>query len=165
MNRRSTMHKVIISTVAIAGLLGCSEMKKMMHEREVEGNLVACPANKTSIGDVPSCGKVWKLTWGNAELKGDGDIEAEVKGLVLNDTSTGQANGTPDGVDGVAAAVVCSTPSGATVAGQTDVVALSKEGDAKIKAHINLPSCIAPVIVLRERYEGKIGGWLAATGM
>ena len=159
------MYKTAVSILAIVGLLGCSEMRKMMHETEVQGNLVACPANKTSIGDVPSCGKIWKLTWGEAELKGNGDIEAEVKGLVLNDPSTGQSNGTPDGVDGVAAAVVCSTPDGAAVAAQTDVVPLSKEGDAKIKAHVNLPSCVAPVIVLRERYEGKIGGWLAATGM
>ncbi len=158
------MRKVLVSTVAIVALAGCAEMKKMMHDKEVEGNLVACPANKTAIGDVPSCGKVWKLGWGQAELKDNGDIEAEVKGLVLNDTSTGTSNGTPDGVDGVAAAVVCHNPGGATVAAQTDVVPLSKEGDAKIKAHVNLPSCIAPTIVLRERYEGKIGGWLAATG-
>jgi len=159
------MFKLLVSTLGIVGLVGCAEMKQMMHDKEVEGNLVACPANKTAIGNVPSCGKVWKLTWGNAELKGNGDIEAEVKGLVLNDTSTGKANGTPDGVDGVAAAVVCNTPSGAAVAAETDVVALSKEGNAKIKAHVNLPSCIAPVILLRERYEGKIGGWLASTGI
>jgi hypothetical protein len=158
------MYKLVISTVAIVGLVGCAEIQKMTHEKEVEGSLVACPANNTSIGDVPSCGKVWKLGWGYAELKDNGDIEAEVKGLVLNDSSTGAANGTPDGVDGVAAAVVCQTPSGGSVAAQTDVVALSKEGNAKIKAHVNLPSCVAPVIVLRERYEGKIGGWLAATG-
>ena len=158
------MNKILVLTLAAFGLVGCAEIQKMTHEKGVEGNLVACPANKTSIGDVPSCGKVWKLGWGSAELKDNGDIEAEVKGLVLNDTSTGAANGTPDGVDGVAAAVVCQTPSGGSVAAQTDVVALSKEGNAKIKAHVNLPSCIAPVIVLRERYEGKIGGWLAATG-
>jgi hypothetical protein len=158
------MNKVLVVTLAMFGLVGCAEIQKMTHEKGLEGNLVACPANKTSIGDVPSCGKVWKLAWGEAELKDNGDIEAEVKGLVLNDTSTGAANGTPDGVDGLAAAVVCQTPSGGSVGAQTDVVALSKEGNAKIKAHVNLPSCVAPVIVLRERYEGKIGGWLAATG-
>jgi hypothetical protein len=158
------MNKAVVLTLAILGLVGCAEIQKMTHEKGLEGNLVACPANNTAIGDVPSCGKVWKLGWGSAELKDNGDIEAEVRGLVLNDTSTGTANGTPDGVDGVAAAVVCQTSSGGSVAAQTDVVALSKEGNAKIKAHVNLPSCIAPVIVLRERYEGKIGGWLAATG-
>jgi hypothetical protein len=51
------------------------------------------------------------------------------------------------------------------VAAQTDVVPLSKTGDAKVKAKVTVPSdCANPVIVLRERYEGKIGGWLAATG-
>ncbi len=43
---------------------------------------------------------------------------------------------------------------------------LSKSGDAKIKVTVSLPNgCVGPVIVLRERYEGKIGGWLAGTGM
>jgi hypothetical protein len=154
------MHKVFAFTVAIAALAGCAEMEKMMGV-EVKSKLVACPT-KTPIGEVPSCGKVWKLASGSAELKTDGDLAAEVKGLVLDDASTGQFNGTPDGVDGVAAAVVC----GGKVAAQTGVVPLSKTGDAKVNAKVSVPSdCTKPVIVLRERYEGKIGGWLAATAM
>jgi hypothetical protein len=110
---------------------------------------------------VPSCGKIWKLGHGEAELERDGELEVEVYGLVLNDASTGDANGTPDGVDGVAAAVVC----GGKVVAQTDVVPLSKDGNAKIDRRVSVPSdCANLVIVLRERYEGKIGGWLAATG-
>ena len=85
-------------------------------------NLHACPATKTAIGDVPSCGKVWKLASGTAELTPEGNLEVEVKGLVLNDASTGDSNGTPDGVDGVAAAVVCHGVSGFKVGPQTDVV-------------------------------------------
>jgi hypothetical protein len=154
------MSKALVVTLAIAALAGCAEMGKKGVEVK-EGHLAACPATKTSIGDVPSCGKVWKLASGEAELEKDGELEAEVHGLVLNDASTGDANGTPDGVDGVAAAVVC----GGKVAAQTDVVPLSKEGNAKVKAKVSVPSdCASPVIVLRERYEGKIGGWLAATG-
>ena len=110
---------------------------------------------------MPSCGKVWKLGSGSAELKKDGALSVSVKGLVLNDASTGQYNGTPDGVDGVAAAVIC----GGKVAAQTDVVPLGKTGDASVKAKVSVPeSCATPIIALRERYEGKIGGWLAATG-
>lgn len=154
------MSRAFVVTLAIAALAGCAEMEKIMGV-EVKAKLAACPATKTAIGDVPSCGKVWKLASGEAELKKNGELEAEVKGLVLNDTSTGDANGTPDGVDGVAAAVVC----GGKMAAQTDVVPLSKAGDAKVKAKVSVPSdCANPVIVLRERYEGKIGGWLAATG-
>ena len=152
--------KLLVSTLALAALAGCAEVEKLMGV-EVKSKLVACPT-KVAIGDVPSCGKVWKLGSGSAELKKDGDIEVEVKGLVLNDASTGTANGTPDGVDGVAAAVVC----GGKVSAQTDVVPLSKEGDAKVKAKVSVPSdCKTPIIVLRERYEGQVKGWLAATAM
>ncbi len=163
------MYKVLASTLAIAALVGCAEMEKAENKVmgvEVKAKLMACPATGTAIGDVPSCGKVWKLTSGDAELKKNGELEAEVKGLVLNDASTGTSNGTPDGVDGVAAAVVCHGTSGFKVGAQTDVVPLSKEGGAKIKAKVSVPSdCTNPVIVLRERYEGQVKGWLAATGM
>lgn len=155
------MNKLLVATLAIAALAGCAEMNKMMGYEVKSDKLIACPTGK-AIGDVPSCGKVWKLASGSAELKKDGSLEVEVKGLVLNDASTGTSNGTPDGVDGVAAAVVC----GGKVAGQTDVVPLSKAGDAKVMAKVSMPSdCASPIVVLRERYQGKIGGWLAATGM
>lgn len=132
---------------------------------EFESPLVACLSNGTAIGGVNSCGKIWKLKSGKAELK-KGILEVEVKGLVLNDASVGQYNGSPDGVDAVAAAVICHGPSGASVAAQLDPVPLSKEGNAKAKGKVSLPNgCVGPVVVLRERYEGKIGGWLAGTGM
>src|SRR4249920_2262967 len=118
------MSKVLVFALAIT-LAGCAEMGKK--GIEVKGHLAACPATKAAIGDVPSCGKAWKLASGEAELEKDGDLEVEVYGLVLNDASTGDANGTPDGVDGVAAAVVC----GGKVVAQTEVVALSKQGNAK----------------------------------
>ena len=152
------MHKAIGAALAITALAGCADGGKRV---EIESKMVACPA-QAAIGDVPSCGKAWKLRSGKAELERDGELEVEVKGLVLNDASTGQANGTPDGVDGVAAGVLC----GGKVVAQTDAVPLSKEGDAKIDTRVSVPSdCAKPVIVLRERYEGKIGGWLAATSV
>jgi hypothetical protein len=133
---------------------------------EFESPLAACLSNGTAIGDVNSCGKIWKLKSGKAELKASGKLKVEVKGLVLNDASVGQYNGSPDGVDAVAAAVICHGPSGAAVAAQLDPVPLSKTGDAKAEGTVSLPNgCVGPVIVLRERYEGKIGGWLAGTGM
>jgi hypothetical protein len=158
------MNKNIGITVSIAVVMTCGFTGASFAD-EFEARLVACPANKTAIGDVGSCGKIWKLHSGKAELSKSGKLEVKVKGLVLNDTSVGDANGTPDGVDAVAAAVICSGPNGAAVAAQTEPVPLSKAGDAKIEAKVSLPNgCVGPVIVLRERYEGKIGGWLAATG-
>jgi hypothetical protein len=123
--------------------------------------LAACPAEKKAIGDVNSCGKKWKVRSGQAQVLADGMINVQVSGLVLDDTSVGDANGTPDGVDAVAVAILCD----GKVAAQTDPVALSKQGDAKVTGTISVPQgCASPVVVVRERYEGKIGGWLASTG-
>lgn len=126
-----------------------------------EMKLSACLHNGVTIGGVGSCGKVWKLASGHATLKPGGKLSFQVKGLVLDDASTGQFNGTADGVDAVAPAVVC----GGKVAAQGKPVKLSKSGSAKGSVKLKVPaSCAAPVVILRERYEGKIGGWLAATG-
>jgi hypothetical protein len=155
------------STIRITGaaLALCGLAQAALADEEFEAPLVACLSNGTAIGGVNSCGKIWKLKSGKAELK-KGKLEVEVKGLVLNDESVGKFNGSPDGVDAVAAAVICHGPSGATVAAQLDPVPLSKEGNAKAEGKVSLPKgCVGPVIVLRERYEGKIGGWLAGTGL
>ena len=126
-----------------------------------EMKLSACLHNGITIGPVTSCGKVWKLASGHAELKPAGKLSFQVKGMVLDDASTGAANGTADGVDAVAPAVVC----GNKVAAQGKPVKLSKSGNAKGSAKLKVPSnCASPVVILRARYEGKIGGWLAATG-
>lgn len=155
------MYRTALSLAAVVAALAATPVSAA----ELKAELVACPANKTAIGDVGSCGKIWKLKSGDVHLSAD-RVKVSVKGLVLNDASTGEFNGTPDGVDAVAAAVICHGPDGAKVAAQTDVVPLSKAGDAKVDAKISLPNgCIAPVVVLRERYEGKIGGWLAGSGM
>lgn len=157
---RNTARSIAAAVALIALPAGAA------HAGDFEARLTACPANKTAIGEVGSCGKIWKLKSGKAELKSNGQLEVEVRGLVLNDPTTEAYNGTPDGVDGVAAAVLCSSPEGMKIAAQTEVVPLAKSGDAKVKAKVALPGgCIAPVVVLRERYEGNIGGWLAATGM
>jgi hypothetical protein len=126
--------------------------------------LVACPSDKTVIGGVNACGKVWALGTGEVELSGGGALRVMLHGLVLNDASVGNFNGSPDGVDAVAAALVCGGVN-ATVVAQAEPVALSPKGDAQIEAKITMPRhCFAPVVIIRERYEGKIGGWLATTG-
>jgi hypothetical protein len=126
--------------------------------------MIACPSDKTVIGGVNACGKVWTLSTGEAELSADGMLHVMLHGLVLNDASVGKFNGSPDGVDAVAATLICGG-SNAAVAAQAEPVPLSPKGDAQIEVKLTMPQhCFAPVVVVRERYEGKIGGWLAATG-
>jgi hypothetical protein len=128
--------------------------------------MVACPQDGTAIGGVNSCGKIWNIKSGKAELDKSGKLEIEVKGLVLNDpTLPADVNGTADGVTEVVGSVVCSGGGTSKVVAETTRFPLSKSGDAKIKAKVDLPkSCAAPIILVREIWEGKVGGWLAATG-
>lgn len=126
----------------------------------VKVQLRACPTG-TAVGEVGSCGKIWKLGAGDASLDSAGNFKAMVKGLVLNDPTTAEFNGTADGVAHVVGAVLCA----GNVAGQTEWVPLTKSGDATIKAKLNLPAtCIAPTLLVREVWDGKVGGWLAGPG-
>ena len=128
---------------------------------DFESPMTACLANKTAIGDVGSCGKVWKIESGEASLESNGRLHIKVTGLVLDDASTGKFNGTADGVTHVVGAILCS----GKLAVQTEWAALSNHGKAQIDTKVNLPSsCIAPTLVVREVWEGKVGGWLAAAG-
>jgi hypothetical protein len=162
---RSVSASVIVWCAVSAAVLAAPPAARA-EDAVLKASMVACPSDKTVIGGVNACGKIWALASGEATLAADGTLSLDVHGLVLNDASVGKFNGTPDGVDAVAAAVICSAAAGATVAAQADPVPLSAKGDAMVKVKLAMPkSCVAPVVVLRERYEGKIGGWLAATGM
>lgn len=132
----------------------------------LKAGMTACPQDGTAIGGVNSCGKIWNIKGGRAALDSDGKLEIEVKGLVLNDpTLPGEVNGTADGVAEVVGSIVCSGGGSAKVVAETARFPLSKSGDAKIKAQVNVPKgCIAPIVLVREIWEGKIGGWLAASG-
>jgi hypothetical protein len=110
-----------------------------------------------------SCGKIWKLESGRVALTAGGKLTVDIHGLGLNDDSVGKFKGSPDGVDAVAVALVCGDKGGAVVA-QTEPKALNQSGDAGIEATLSIPkACVDPVVLVRERYEGKIGGWLATT--
>jgi hypothetical protein len=123
--------------------------------------LTACLADKKPMGDVNSCGKKWKIGTSSARVTADGTTNVEVSGLVLDDVSVGDANGTADGVDAIAVAVLCD----GKVAAQAEPTPLSKQGAAKFAGKLAVPQhCASPMVVVRERYEGKIGGWLAGAG-
>jgi hypothetical protein len=87
----------------------------------VNKQLAACLAEKKPMGEVNSCGKKWKIGSSSARLAADGNVSVEVSGLVLDDVSVGDANGSPDGVDAIAVAVLCD----GKVAAQADPVPLS----------------------------------------
>ena len=145
--KRSILAMAAVIFVGIGGV--------QADDNVLAAKLAACPSDGTAVGGVNSCGKIWALGSGQVMLSSDGKLAVEVQGLVLNDETTGEYNGTPDGVTGVAAALICY----GNVVAQTDVAPLSASGDATIDAKLASPStCFGPVVVLRDQYEGEIGG-------
>jgi hypothetical protein len=157
MKKMFTLIGSLSACLLVAGLAGTANADEIL-----KGKLRPCVKDGTTFGEVGSCGKVWKLGSGEAKLESDGKLKVEVKGLVLNDASTGESNGTPDGVTDVVATVIC----GGKIAGAAERVPLNNpKGEAKIEAKLAIPAnCEKPVVLLREIWEGKIGGWLAGAG-
>jgi hypothetical protein len=113
------------------------------------------------IGGVPSGSAAWVVKEGKASLSPSGDLELEVKGLLITGTHTA-ADGTTGPVTQIAASLVCGGSGGMVVA-TTAAVNLSPEGDAELEAKITPPAtCFATIILVR--VAGTNGTLLPAPG-
>ncbi len=114
------------------------------------------------IAGVGSGGAPWVVRRGLGVLTDDGRLRVDVRGLVLP-----SVNNTPGPVTQVSASVVCAD----AVAATSGAVALSPEGNAEIRAKLQLPSpCFGPIILVRVAGAGgnllpAPGPWIAATGV
>ena len=126
-----------------------------------------------AIRNIPGGGLPWVINAATGELKQSGDLEVKVTGLVIdpNDPAAiaaGRAGTNPSA--NFMAIVSCQTVSAgaATVVNvstglfpATIGLATAGGGNAKIEAHLDLPSpCIAPIIFV----TSPTGAWFAATG-
>jgi hypothetical protein len=111
-----------------------------------------------AIRGVGGGGQPWAVAEAKGELRVDGRLEIEVKGLVL--VSTGQNPAAT-----FRAIVSClTTADGLTVTTtnvMTDEFPATVDGDSEIEAVVSLPSpCIAPIVFV----TNAAGRWFAATG-
>jgi hypothetical protein len=122
--------------------------------------------NANPIRGVRGGGLPWVLSSGKAKLGIDGELKVEVRGLIIPITAGPGLNPAPFfratvsclGIDagGNPTTVNVSTTNGAEV-----MVGDPTLGNAKIKAHLALPSpCIAPIVLV----TSATGAWFAATG-
>ena len=102
----------------------------------------------------------WQIDRGRGDLSSDGRLKIRVEGLVL--VSNGQNPvGTFRGV------VNCLT-TGSPDEGEnlvTAAVPASTDGDATIKATVELPDpCVAPIVFVTSGTGASPGNWFATTG-
>jgi hypothetical protein len=108
-------------------------------------------------------GLPWKIASGRVELKANGRLEVEVRGLVLVNTGTNP-------IANFAAIVSCRSvdPAGApTIVNQVAGMSpATSAGDAEIEGTVQLPSpCIAPIVFVAIPATATAPArWLAASG-
>ncbi len=117
-------------------------------------------ADRNAVRGVKPGGQPWVIRKFEAEVKDDGEIEAEGKGLVL---AGGEGIGTRGGVTMVFATLFCGDPSNTPSAHSSGAVTLEPDGDFEIEDTLdNLPlpdPCDNPVLLIRVAGPGR---WIAA---
>ena len=113
-----------------------------------------------AIRGVPGGGVPWQIDRGRGDLSSDGRLKIKVEGLVL--VATGQ-NPVPM-FRGVVNCLTTESPDvGVNLA--TAPVPASSDGDATIKATVDLPDpCVAPIVFVTSGTGPPPGNWFAATG-
>ena len=102
-------------------------------------------------------GLPWAIGPTSGQLKQDGQLKIAVQGLVF---SAGPNTG-KNTIPAFRAIVSCLTQDGATQNVMTDPFPATEDGNAKIKAKLNLPQpCLAPIIFI----TSPNGAWFAVTG-
>jgi hypothetical protein len=116
------------------------------------------------VRGLPGGGLPWQIDRARGELRSDGRLDLDVRGLVLARRAPVPAN--LQGTNPIAqfrATVSCLTPASPDQGENvfTAPVPASPDGDARIRAHVDLPqTCIAPIVFV----GAPTGAWFAATG-
>jgi hypothetical protein len=116
------------------------------------------------IRGIVGAGKIWKIGSAKAELDPTGKLQITVTGLVLNDPSTGGANGT-NPLPTFRAALSCqsinSLGNPSVVNLRTGNFAATPTGNAVIEQTLTLHEpCFAPIVFVTT----PTGAWLAVSG-
>ena len=107
----------------------------------LDSRMFGIPTAGLVLDGIAGGGRPWTIKAGRAKLTADGRLEVRVKGLVLGSVpgSPGGNNPIPNG----RAVIACG---GAAVA-QSEIVAFSPTGDARVRTKVRLPEdCLAPAV-------------------
>jgi len=137
--------RVMLACVLLVGVAFADKHGKQSGQSEqssFKSGLIGSTPGLT-IGGIPSGSAAWVLKSGKATVTPHGELQIEVKGLLL------AATGTTGPVTQIAASLVCGGSGGMVVA-TTGAVDLSAEGDAEIEAKFTPPAtCFGTVILMR----------------
>jgi hypothetical protein len=161
MKRKLLLVTTILALAVVASAAGLPDLLQFNAMQPVKGPYVG---TLHPIRGIPGAGKIWKIGSAKAELNTAGKLQITVTGLVLDDPSTGGANGT-NPLPTFRAALSCQSintlgnPS--TVTLRTGNFAATPTGNAVIEQTLSLRKpCFAPMVFVTT----PTGAWLAVSG-
>jgi hypothetical protein len=148
----------VVALIAALSLRAQEDETKVLQIQTMAGVVAPYTGLTNPIRGVAGAGAPWVVRSVNGKLRTNGDLQLQVRGLVL--TSTG-LNPAPV----FRATVSCQTIDGAGAASvinvSTDSFPATTAGDAFINSNVELPTpCIAPIVFVTLAN----GRWIAATG-
>jgi len=148
------------SLLALPAFAGPSD-PKILEFATMAGVAAPYTGGTNAIRGVPGGGLPWVLDEAKGELRSDGRLEVQVRGLVL---AAGANTGT-NPIPAFRAIVSCLSINDAGEANTVNVgtapFPASSTGDAKIEATVELPDpCYAPIVFV----TSPAGSWFAVTG-
>lgn len=150
-----------LGLVAQASFAGSGPNSTVLRFKTMVGTVAPYLGPANAIRGVPGAGAPWSIDKANGTLKENGDLEVEVRGLII--TGTG-ANPVPT----FRAVVSCqSIADGAAVIVNrvTAPFPATTTGDAQFEGNVNLPSpCIAPIVFVTNGTGDPPGVWFSVTG-
>jgi hypothetical protein len=150
-----------LGLVAQASFAGSGPNSTVLRFKTMVGTVAPYLGTANAIRGVPGAGSPWSIDKANGTLKANGDLEVEVKGLII--TGTG-ANPVPT----FRAVVSCqSIADGAAVIVNrvTAPFPATTTGDAQFEGNVDLPTpCIAPIVFVTNGTGDPPGGWFSVTG-
>lgn len=154
-----------IAAMSMALAVGASGEEGGHHGKHhgplIEESLAPSLPSDPALHGVSPGGAPWVLKRGNVELKSDGKLTLEVKGLVIPNPP---GDGTPGGVTTISASLYCGPDADITAADRSRQVPISRKGDARIRdrSFDVPPTCLAPVILVHP--NGITARYIAAEG-
>jgi len=148
--------------VALAALGFCLSAAADDRLARFEGGIGVIPTGSanTTVRGVAAAGQIWVISRLSADIRSDGSISVDGRGLLLG---AGNTVGTTNNVS-VIATLICETAAPFTER-STAGVPLEPNGDFRINDRISVPSdCASPVLLIRNATPNAAGvrGWFAA---
>ncbi|HYU45638.1 MAG TPA: hypothetical protein VEK84_05605 [Terriglobales bacterium] len=161
MNRKPLLVVTVLALAIVASAAAVPKLLQFNAMQPVKGPFVG---TLHPIRGIPGAGKIWKIGSAKAELDTAGKLQITVTGLVLNDPTTGGANGT-NPLPTFRAALSCQSINAlgnpSVVNLRTGNFAATPAGNAVIEQTLVLHKpCFAPMVFVTT----PTGAWLAISG-